>query len=170
MVEEFFSQLPRRGSQVVLLLCTVPVRPPSELTPGNVRLKNMVPSRVSLCDSPSVPVHLESTSLDKHREYRVALTHQWSNMTFSAEAKLANNLKGVIFEMPLQILSSPGPKGAKDGLYDVHLVIDNTFRSENRRTMTVGSAESDLSSSTRSMSTASFVPIGRGGATGMSPT
>eukprot|EP00429_Kryptoperidinium_foliaceum_P115143 CAMPEP_0176316784 /NCGR_PEP_ID=MMETSP0121_2-20121125/68908_1 /TAXON_ID=160619 /ORGANISM="Kryptoperidinium foliaceum, Strain CCMP 1326" /LENGTH=86 /DNA_ID=CAMNT_0017658999 /DNA_START=36 /DNA_END=296 /DNA_ORIENTATION=- len=84
-------------------------------------------------------------------------------MTYSAPASLLPNMRGVQLTAPSAIIASTGPEATKDGLYDVHLVIDNAFRSENRKTLTVGSAESELSSSsTRSASASSFVPI-RGG-------
>mmetsp|Transcript_102723 Transcript_102723/g.271833 ORF Transcript_102723/g.271833 Transcript_102723/m.271833 type:complete len:89 (+) Transcript_102723:3-269(+) len=83
-------------------------------------------------------------------------------MTYPAQATLLANRRGVELYVPSQIISTGGPQ-SKDGLYDVHLVVDNAYRSENRRTLTVGSAESELSSSsTRSLSAGSFVPIGRG--------
>ncbi|CAJ1457657.1 unnamed protein product [Effrenium voratum] len=80
-------------------------------------------------------------------------------MTYSAEAKVLPSNKGVETSVPWQMLSV----SSNEGLYDVHLVIDSTSRSENRRTLTVGSSESEVDSSAKSESTSSFVPIARGG-------
>uniref|UniRef100_A0A7S2ICN0 SAM domain-containing protein n=1 Tax=Zooxanthella nutricula TaxID=1333877 RepID=A0A7S2ICN0_9DINO len=148
----------------VLLLCTVPQRPPSELTASKVRLKNLIPCRVALGCTEPMRLRLDTSLLQGGHEYTVAFTHQWTSMTYTSPATLLPGLRGVELIAPRQLVSSAGPEGARDGLYDVHLVIDSAVRSENRRTLTVGSAESEMSSSsTRSLSTSSFVPIGRSG-------
>mmetsp|Transcript_87752 Transcript_87752/g.283368 ORF Transcript_87752/g.283368 Transcript_87752/m.283368 type:complete len:1130 (-) Transcript_87752:63-3452(-) len=164
MIREIFSRVnnPKKSSPTVLLLCTVPVRPPSELTATKIRIKNLLPCKVASGTAELVRVQLDTTVLETNHQYTVAFTHQWSNMTYPAQATLLANRRGVELYVPSQIISTGGPQ-SKDGLYDVHLVVDNAYRSENRRTLTVGSAESELSSSsTRSLSAGSFVPIGRG--------
>jgi len=106
---------------------------------------------------------LETTVLEAGHEYSVAFTHQWSNVTYTAEATPSSNGRGVEVSVPWQMLTAAG--SSTDGLYDVHLVTDRAYRSENRRTLTVGSAESEFSCSSSAMSTAqsSFVPLHRGG-------
>ncbi|CAJ1329656.1 unnamed protein product [Effrenium voratum] len=154
MIEELFDQWTRAkdtAKGAVVLLCTIPVQPPSELPRGKVRLKGVEPMRVSCV--PQV-LRLDTSALEA---YSVAFTHQWSNMTYSAEAKVLPSNKGVETSVPWQMLSV----SSNEGLYDVHLVIDSTSRSENRRTLTVGSSESEVDSSAKSESTSSFVPIAR---------
>lgn len=138
------------------------MRPPSELQSTKIRIKNLTPARVAT-GAGDVKLQLDTTLLEPAHQYTVAFTHQWSNMTYTAQATLKANRRGVQLACPAQIVSSFGPQ-SKDGLYDVHLVVDGACRSENRKTLTVGSAESELSSSsTRSLSGSSFVPIGRDG-------
>lgn len=162
MVEELFSQeLPQHHKgPLVLLLCTVPAMPPSEMPANKVRLKNLLPGRV--CYGAMLPVHmqLETSLLEAGHKYSVAFTHQWSHVTYTAEASEISSRKGVDLCVPWQMLTASG--SSSDGLYDVHLVTDGAYRSENRRTLTVGSAESEFSSSSATgMSTAqsSFVPL-----------
>jgi len=161
LVEELFADRAPGSSTKsrVLLLCTVPVRPPSELPAGKVRLKSLVPDRVAIGATPPVRLRLDTSVLEAGRQNSVAFTHQWSNKTYSAEANPLGNLRGVEFHAPWQILAATG--GSTDGgLYDVHLVIDRSFRSENRKTLTVGSPESEFSSSSTAL-TGTFMPIGR---------
>jgi len=149
------------GSSAVLLLCTVPARPPSELPACNIRLRNLRPDRVG-CDKPE-PIHVQllTSALDPACRYSVAFTHQWSNVTYTAEAKLLPSGRGVELEVPRQMYIAAS--SSTEGLYNVYLVIDGKKRSENRRAFTVCSLESELSSSSasRSVSTSSFVAIGR---------
>jgi len=168
MVEELFSG--RGGStqrSPVLLLCTVPVRPPSELASTKIRLRSIVPAQVfqpacavGLPGKEPVRVQIDTSPLEPNHEYAVAFTHQWSNMTYTSVATLLPSQRGVDAMVPRQMLAASSQN--TDGLYDVHLVVDGNFRSENRRALTVGSAESDLSSSCVSQaacSTGAFVPI-----------
>lgn len=168
MVEELFNEegTSHRKGKMVLLLCTVPAMPPSELPANKVRLRNLMPSRVTYGAVQPVRLRLETSVLDTCSRYSVAFTHQWSNQTYSVEASLLANGRGVELSVPWQMLTAAGSN--KDGLYDVHLVTDCSYKSENRRTLTVGSAESELSSSSTAMSTAqsSFVPLNRGGGIG----
>lgn len=164
MAEELFDEWQDSAKEAVLLLCTIPVTPPSELLPSKVRLKGITPARVSIGDPNPVRLQLDTSVLEEGHEYSVAFTHQWTNMTYSAEASLMKSNKGVEATVPWQMLTLTSSSTA-DGLYDVHLVIDQTRRSENRRTLTVGSSESEMSSSSaaKSEATSSFVPIGRTG-------
>eukprot|EP00930_Biecheleria_cincta_P057161 TRINITY_DN43134_c0_g1_i1.p1 TRINITY_DN43134_c0_g1~~TRINITY_DN43134_c0_g1_i1.p1 ORF type:complete len:880 (-),score=131.82 TRINITY_DN43134_c0_g1_i1:79-2538(-) len=164
MADELFHEWQDLGKEAVLLLCTIPVTPPSELLPSKARLKVITPARVAIGDPSPVRLQLDTSILEEGHEYSVAFTHQWTNMTYSAEANLMKNSKGVEVTVPWQMLTLTSSSTA-DGLYDVHLVIDQTRRSENRRTLTVGSSESEMSSSsaTKSEATSSFVPIGRTG-------
>jgi len=161
MVEELFDSDKKSKGPTVLLLCTVPVKPPSELPSSKVRLKNLTPSRVTCGQGMPVTIVLDTSPLEELHEYSAAFTHQWSNQTYTTEAKLQSNRKGVELEVPWQILAASSPT---DGLYDVHLIVDNAARSENRRTLTVVSAESELSASSQTDSQRStsgeFAPIG----------
>jgi len=161
MVEELFDEA--SGTGAVLLLCTVPVQPPTELTASKVRLKGIAPARVFCGAVQPVRLQLDTSMLEEGHEYSVAFTHQWTNMTYSAEATQMQNNKGVELTVPSQMLTMSS-NSTTDGLYDVHLVIDQSLRSENRRTLTVGSAESELSSSStaKSEATSSFEPIRSG--------
>jgi len=157
MIQELFAAEPPPKGPTVLLLCTVPVRPPSELPAGKVRVKNMSPTRVSCGATGQVQVRLDTSLLEANRSYTVAFTHQWTNMTYSTEALLVPNRRGVEATIPYQmlVLASTGASTA-EGLYDVHLVMDQAMRSENRKALTVGSLESELSSgsaTTRSAAT-----------------
>jgi len=162
MVEELFGD---GGSQskgpTVILLCTVPARPPSELPANKVRLRNLTPARVTCGAVLPVRLQLDTTVLETGHQYTVAFTHQCSYVTYAVEATLMENQRGVELNVPWQMLVASGSN--TDGLYDVHLVTDHSFRSENRRTITVGSAESEFSSSSTAMSAAqsSFVPLGK---------
>jgi len=169
MVEELFSgKGASKHCSPVLTLCTVPVRPPTELAALKIRLKSVVPAQVfqpaSAVGSPGeeqpVRVQIDTSPLDKNHEYAVAFTHQWSNMTYTSVATLLPSQRGVETVVPRQMLAASSQN--TDGLYDVHLVVDGNFRSENRRALTVGSAESDMSSSCVSQaacSSGTFVPI-----------
>jgi len=138
---------------MVLFLCTVPITPPSELLPMQVRLRSVTPCKIA-SGTPHVRVVLVTSLLEAGRQYSVAFTHQWSNMTHSAEASLLQNRRGVELSMPWQMLAGGD---TTEGLYDIHLVIDKSHRSENRRTLTVASPESELSCSSAS----AFEPIRR---------
>lgn len=131
-----------------------------------IRLRSIVPAQVfqpaSAVGSPGerpVRVQIDTTPLEQHREYAVAFTHQWSNRTYTSVAALLPSQRGVEAIVPRQMLAASNQN--TDGLYDVHLVVDGNFRSENRRALTVGSSESDVSSSCVSShaATGSFVPI-----------
>lgn len=167
MVEELFGEdVPsQRKGPAVLLLCTVPAKPPSELPANKVRLRNIMPSRVSAGAVQPVRMQVDTSLLEACATYSVAFTHQWTNVTYTVDATLLPTGRGVEVCVPWQIIAAAGSN--TDGLYDVHIVTDCSYRSENRRTLTVGSAESEFSSSSTAMSTAqsSFVPLNRGGAT-----
>jgi len=166
MVEEFFRG--KGGSKQcspTLLLCTVPVRPPSELVATKIRLKSIVPAQVfqpaCTLGSPGeqpLQVQIDTSPLEQNRDYSVAFTHQWSNMTYTSVATLLASQRGVQAIVPWQMLVASTQN--TDGLYDVHLVVDGHFRSENRRALTVASAESDVSSSCVShAASGAFLPI-----------
>jgi len=165
MVEELFGEddPSKRKGPMVLLLCTVPAKPPSELPANRIRLRNLMPSRVCSGAVQPVRLQLDTSVLEVDHQYSVAFTHQWTNVTYSGEASLLPNGRGVELSVPWQILAAESAN--TDGLYDVHLVTDCSYRSENRRTLTVGSAESEFSSSSTAMSAAqtSFVALNQGG-------
>lgn len=145
--------------QPVLLLCTIPAPPPSEMpVAAKVRIRGMQPTRVS-CGQPQVTVKLDTSLLAPGHHYSVAFTHQWSNTTYSADATLLPDHRGVELFLPQHMLQTSSSANV-EGLYDVHLVIDHSSRSENRRALTVGSAESDVTSSSTAVSS-KFVPIKR---------
>jgi len=150
------------ASPLELLLCTVPAQPPSELPAARVRLRSVAPSYVQLgtlsSPAPITAVRLETSQLDASCGYSVAFTHQWSNITHKADATLLPNGNGVKAIVPPAMLA-PSPGAGNDGLYDVYLVVDDSYRSGNRRTLTVVSADELSSSSTAGSST--FDPIGR---------
>jgi len=105
-----------------------------------------------------VRLQIDTSPLEQNHEYAVAFTHQWSNMTYTSVATLLASQRGVEAMVPWQMLAASSQN--TEGLYDVHLVVDGNFRSENRRALTVGSAESDVSSSCVShAATGTFVPI-----------
>jgi len=161
MVEDLFSDDDaslRKGPRI-LLLCTVPAKPPSEMPANKVRLRNIIPSKVSSGATHPFRLQLDTSVLEADHQYTVAFTHQWTNVTYSTEASLLANHRGVELSVPWQILT--GAASATDGLYDVHLVTDCSSRSENRRCLTVGSAESEFSSSSIGgmASSTSFVPL-----------
>mmetsp|Transcript_75604 Transcript_75604/g.179669 ORF Transcript_75604/g.179669 Transcript_75604/m.179669 type:complete len:678 (-) Transcript_75604:15-2048(-) len=143
-----------------LLLCTVPQQPPSELPAIKVRLKDLSPTRVATGTITPVTLQLDTSQLEAGHVYTVAFTHQWSNMTYTVEATPTGSLKGVTLTVPWLMLCGNKQGQNADGLYDVHLVIDGRSRSENRKTLTVGSPESEMSSSSTAVSSA-FVPIRR---------
>mmetsp|Transcript_37584 Transcript_37584/g.89742 ORF Transcript_37584/g.89742 Transcript_37584/m.89742 type:complete len:781 (-) Transcript_37584:37-2379(-) len=159
MVEELWdSWMKAKDTEkgAVLLLCTVPVRPPSELSRSKVRLKDLVPDKV-VCGFQPVFVQLDTSVLEAGRVYHVAFTCQKSFHTYMEEARVLPRNKGVEVAVPLMGVLS------REGLYDVNLVIEGTWRSDNRKVLTVGSSESELdsSSTTKSQSSSSFVPIDR---------
>lgn len=165
MVEEIFGPRARQlKGPTVLMLCTVPVRPPSELPASKVKLKKVNPERITGGQAlpAKVTVTVETSPLESGHEYTVAFTHQWSNQTYTAEATLLDNNKGVQSAVPWHIFAASSSINPTDGLYDIHLIIDRAARSDNRRTLTVVSAESEMSSSsaTRSSAPDDFAPIG----------
>lgn len=161
MVKDLFGEGEgRKTGLLVLQLCTVPVTPPSELPASKVKLKNVSPTEVIVGARQPVRMQLYTSFLKLDHVYTVAFTHQWSNVTFAAQATVLPNQKGVELTLPGQMLRAAGDN--TDGLYNVHLVIDNAFRSQNRRTLTVGSSDSELSSTTTTHSS-SFEPIPRSG-------
>eukprot|EP00931_Biecheleriopsis_adriatica_P117847 TRINITY_DN9332_c0_g1_i1.p1 TRINITY_DN9332_c0_g1~~TRINITY_DN9332_c0_g1_i1.p1 ORF type:complete len:932 (-),score=159.15 TRINITY_DN9332_c0_g1_i1:93-2681(-) len=145
-----------------LLLCTVPSMPPTELAASKVRLKSLAPTRVTCGQAAPTRLQLDtSTKLEESHEYSVAFTHQWTHMTYKAQATLLPNHKGVECTVPWQMMTVSANSNT-DGLYDVHLVIDHEWRSENRRALTVGLSESEVDSSSTTKSEGnSFVPIER---------
>eukprot|EP00927_Polykrikos_kofoidii_P048374 TRINITY_DN4264_c0_g1_i1.p1 TRINITY_DN4264_c0_g1~~TRINITY_DN4264_c0_g1_i1.p1 ORF type:complete len:926 (-),score=92.40 TRINITY_DN4264_c0_g1_i1:188-2965(-) len=159
MVEDLFAPRvqPKQGP-TVLLLCTVPVPPPSELHANKVRLKALTPCRVTYGQVQPVRVQMDTSKLDEGHSYSLAFTHQWSNMTYLTEATMLPNQKGLEGAVPWQVLTRSSDD-SMDGLYDVHLIMDRSSRSENRRTLTVVSAESELSSSTAMSVSDAYVPI-----------
>jgi len=167
MVEALFGEQhnQKKNSQKTLLLCSVPQRPPTELqVASKIRLKKLVPESVSFGLAEPPCLRLETTPLEANHAYTVAFTHQRSFMTYTAAATLFANHRGkycgVELSVPSEMISSSGPQDIKEGLYDVHLVMDAEYRSENRRTLSVGSAESEMSSSsTQSAATSGFIPI-----------
>lgn len=155
MVDELLGSVgpQNTGKTVVLLLCAVPVQPPSELIPSKVRLKSLIPCKIS--GNMAKPVRLQlntSCELEADVEYSIAFTHQISNMTYSVEAELLDNRRGVASGLPWQ-LTAEGDSNTAEGLYDVHLIIGRASRSENRRALTIASGESELSSSSTARST-----------------
>lgn len=149
----------RKNAQKVLLLCTVPVRPPTELQASKIRLKTLMPDRVSLGVPEQSRLKFETTLLETNHTYTAAFTHQCSLMTYIAQATLCPNHRSLELSVPPEMISASGPQAVKEGLYDVHLVMDSEYRS-NRKTFSVGSAESEMSSSsTQSAATSGFVPI-----------
>lgn len=161
MLEDFLYQDEpgKRTGPLVLLLCTVPAKPPSEMPANSVRLRNLVPDVI--CYGTTVPVRLrlETSLLEDGHQYSVAFTHQWTHVTYTAEACLFPTHRGVELSVPWQMLKESGSN--TEGLYDVHVVTDFSHRSENRRTLTIGSADSEFSSSSAALSTgqSSFVPL-----------
>eukprot|EP00927_Polykrikos_kofoidii_P048375 TRINITY_DN4264_c0_g2_i1.p1 TRINITY_DN4264_c0_g2~~TRINITY_DN4264_c0_g2_i1.p1 ORF type:complete len:881 (-),score=120.72 TRINITY_DN4264_c0_g2_i1:121-2763(-) len=148
MVEDLFAPSGGPGHRpIVLLLCTVPVPPPSELPTNKVHLKTLTPCRVAYGQAQPVRLQLETSKLDEGHDYSMAFTHQWSNMTYSAEATVLPSQKGLEAAVPWQALTGSSD-GSTDGLYDVHLIMDRSSRSKNRRTLNIVSAESEFSSST----------------------
>ncbi|CAK0847555.1 unnamed protein product, partial [Prorocentrum cordatum] len=142
MVEELFGSAGPDRPGVTVLLCTVPVTPPSELSASKVRItKNVYPGTVA-CGSPDpVRVKIDTTALEAGREYSVAFKCQWTYKTYVAQATLLQDKRGVLTTVPWQMLAS-------DGLYDVHLVIDGKLRSANHKTLNVGGPESGDTSAT----------------------
>ena len=110
---------------------------PLEVAP-KVRLKDLAPSKVVTGVSLPVRVQISTSLLAPGHQYRVACTHQWSHTTYDAEACLLPDHRGVELILPKRMLQ-PGPE--REGLYDVHLVIDNAYRAENRKAITVMSAD-----------------------------
>jgi hypothetical protein len=150
MVEELF-QAECKGVRI-LLLCTVPKQPPSELpVVKGIRIKNMSPTQVPCGVVMNVRLQLDTTLLEEGHDYSAAFTHQWSNMTYTAAASLLQGQRGVELTVPWQMLAAAS-HSTTEGLYDVHLIVDSSLRSENRRTLTVSSAESEMSSSSAAQS------------------
>lgn len=142
-----------------LYLCTVPMQIPAELAlfQPNIRLKSLVPAKVVYRSKDlSVPrVFLETTRLPHDRILSVAFTDQWTNTTYVVEGLLSEDLCGVHFGIPTAMLQKEVEGGV--GLYDVHLIIDSTQRSENRRALAVVNSDRAMSSNA---SSASFEPVG----------
>jgi len=160
MVEEVFAPDEQsRGGPTVLQLCTVPQKPPSELPAGKLRLKGVTPQRISCGQVQPVHIVVDTSLLEEGPSYVAAFTHQHSLQTFTSEATLLSNHKALQVTVPWNLLADTTTSQA-DGLYDVHIVVDQKVRSENRRTLTVVSAESELSSSSAAVSASdSFDPI-----------
>merc|ERR1719502_1268147 len=106
MVEDIFNG--HSQGTTVLLLCTVPARPPSEMPANKVRLRNLMPAKV--CHGAVVPVRLQldTSLLQAGHQYSVAFTHQWSNITYTAEAVLLPSYRGVQLSIPWQMLAASG--------------------------------------------------------------
>jgi len=141
-----------------LYLCTVPMQIPAELAlfQPNIRLKSLVPAKVVYRPKDlSIPrVFLETTRLPHDRQLSVAFTDQWTNTTYVVEGLLSEDLCGVHFGIPTAMLQKEVEGGV--GLYDVHLIIDNIHRSENRRALAVVNSDRAMSSDA---SSASFEPV-----------
>ncbi len=139
-----------------LLLCTIPLPPPVELPiASGLRVKRMNPSTITLPqahDSSSVAevkITLETTRLEDANSstYSVAFTDQWTNQSFYTEiSRVLPSRKGVEFAIPLhQMTHSVYESGSV--LYDVHLVVNSSKRSENRRALTLIAANETLDTS-----------------------
>ena len=68
------------------------------------------------------------SSLWAHGCTKVAFTDQWSNMTYTVEATLLSDLKGVTLVLPWLMLMGNRQGHSSDGLYDAYLVIDSESR------------------------------------------
>lgn len=143
-----------------LLLCTIPAQPPSELPAAKVRLHSLAPPRVQMgsltSSAPPTKVRLTTSPLDASLRYSIAFTHQWSHTTHKVKARVLPNGQGVKGIVPPSILV---PESGNDGLYDIFLVINDSQRSSNRRTLTVASTDELSSSST--VGSFTFDPIKR---------
>jgi hypothetical protein len=142
-----------------LLLCSIPQRPPSELIAmQGVQLKKLTPDILRLDRPAPSSFKLSTNALQEGHHYSVAFVHQTTFTTYYADATLLPNKKGVELPPPRKILQQTA-SGTVEGLYDVHLVIDQRYRSENRRTLSIDITDSELSSAT--CVSAKFVPVPR---------
>ncbi|KAF4674659.1 Serine/threonine-protein kinase ulk2 [Perkinsus chesapeaki] len=136
-----------------LLLCTVPMTPACEMgvfvprqgEGDTVRLKSLYPRRVA--GTGPVELRLGTSYLPEGHAYSVVFTSQWdSGQMFTAECAVNSDRMGVVLMVPPQLLHAAWFQYGND-LYDVHLVVDRKYRSENRRALTVQSP-SEIGSST----------------------
>lgn len=129
------------AGKFVLVLCTIPSPPVQEMEVCNVRLRAISPCHVAFDGQRKLTI--STTPLSKEATYQVALTNQWDcGKTFLAMAHCLPDARGVEFALPF---SMQMPTSA--GLYDVHIIIDNTYRTENRRALTVSSGDDESDSS-----------------------
>eukprot|EP00397_Hematodinium_sp_SG-2012_P008002 GEMP01008054.1.p1 GENE.GEMP01008054.1~~GEMP01008054.1.p1 ORF type:complete len:732 (+),score=127.13 GEMP01008054.1:649-2844(+) len=141
-----------------LYLSTVPMPMPAELVPfsPSIRLKSLVPAKIIFSGkTPSVPrVFLETTQLPRDNTYTIAFTDQWTSTTYIVEGFVAEEMCGVYFCIPNAMLQKEVRGGS--GLYDVHLLVNGTHRSDNRRALAVTNSDRAMSSNA---SSTSFDPV-----------
>lgn len=145
IVQKLEAQAREGGSaRFALCLCTIPLPPVQEMAVRNVRLRDIQPSHVPFSSRQKIVIR--TTPLALEASYQVALTNQWDcGKTFLVSASCLPDGRGVELAFPLAMQT---PTCA--GLYDVHLVIDDTYRSENRRAITISGEDDTASESTES--------------------
>ncbi|EER02983.1 hypothetical protein Pmar_PMAR000511 [Perkinsus marinus ATCC 50983] len=145
-----------------LLLCTVPMTPACEMRvfiprqgEGEpIRLKSLYPRRVA--GTGPVELRMSTSYLPEGHVYSVVFTSQWdSGQTFTADCAVNTDRMGVVLMAPSELLHTAWFQYGND-LYDVHLVIDRKYRSENRRALTVQSPSEIGSSSSGTEGSLSF--------------
>ncbi|KAF4674565.1 hypothetical protein FOL46_004575 [Perkinsus olseni] len=145
-----------------LLLCTVPMTPACEMgvfVPRQgegdpIRLKSLYPRRVA--GTGPVELRLGTSYLPEGHVYSVVFTSQWdSGQMFTANCAVNADRMGVVLMVPSELLHAAWFQYGND-LYDVHLVIDRKYRSENRRALTVQSPSEIGSSSSGTEGSLSF--------------
>lgn len=170
------KELGRFPMATPLYLCTVPIAMPAELTvfndPSPVRLKSVVPAKVLYRGPPQIAgtttassnialprVFLETSKLPENHTYSVSFTDQWTSTTYVVEGQIITPDRcGITFTVPTVMLRTEDVDGTPShGLFDVHLLVDNQFRSENRRALAiVGTNDTSMSSNA---SNVSFEPV-----------
>uniref|UniRef100_A0A0G4G347 Uncharacterized protein n=1 Tax=Chromera velia CCMP2878 TaxID=1169474 RepID=A0A0G4G347_9ALVE len=155
-----------------LILLTAPVRPPSDLqaVPGLLIL-SVKPERVRC--GPGPPPRLEVRThkgLPGSHSYSVGLTNQWDNgKVFATAAKLLSDRRGVECVIPGAMVRADDSNA---GLYDVHLIVDGKFRSDNRRALSVlqgGEGSPSASSDDHSLGSFEALPSATASAAATSP-
>ncbi|CEM35318.1 unnamed protein product [Vitrella brassicaformis CCMP3155] len=128
-----------RGQERRAVLFTKPIRPPGELTPiTKLVIKSVLPCKIPCGVTFPVRLEIRTSVLQEGHDYSVALTNQWdSGCVFTTEAVLLPDRKGVECLMPSALTSNDE---CHAGLYDVHLLVDQAFRSANRRAISILSA------------------------------